>query len=195
MPPTGIADSRVCSFPVVLGACFISGRILSCLKPQPEDRFGRRSSTPFAFPERVAPECLIGPFDRFHPACRLMLLCQRANRKLSYGRGEHPRPLPAGSFCGGGGAALDAARFAVSVGRSQNAQMARALAVAPGHRVPFSVSAPRDLLARGAGPPLLARGGAELIGMRGTSHPALKQPELSRRCRSSPQAGPAWLTS
>ena len=142
-----------CGFACLLVPCcpqsLFYGRedIILSQSAQPEDWSGRRSSTPFAFPERVAPECLIGPFDRFHPACRLMLLCQLANRKLSYGRGEHQRPLPAGSFCGAGGAALDAARFAVPVGRSQNAQMARALAVAPGHRVPFSGRSPQDLLA------------------------------------------------
>ena len=93
------------------------------------------------------PKGIIDPFERFHPACTIMLLCQRANRKLSYGRGEHSTPLPAGSFCGAGGAALDAAWFAVSVGGSQNAQMAGALAVAPGHRVPVPVRPARDLLA------------------------------------------------
>src|SRR5229473_3761141 len=91
---------------------------------------------------------MVALFDRLRPACTIVLLCQRTNRKLSYGRGEHSTSLPAGSFCGGGGAAVDAARFAVSVGRSQDAQMARALAVAPGHRVPFSVGPATCLLAR-----------------------------------------------
>src|SRR2546429_8380652 len=85
--------------------------------------------------------------DRFRPAGTIMLLSQREIRKLSYGRAEHPTPLPAGSFCSGCGAALDAAWFAVPVGLSQNAQMARALAVAPGRRGPVPVRPPRHLLA------------------------------------------------
>jgi len=91
------------------------------------------------------------PFDRLRPACTIMILYQRANRKLSYGRSEDPTPLPAGSFCGRGGAAVDAARFAVPVGRSQDAQVARALVVAPGHRVPVSVRPAAELLASAAG--------------------------------------------
>jgi hypothetical protein len=91
---------------------------------------------------------MVALFDRFRPACRIMLLYHRTNRKLSYGRAERSTALPAGSFCRGGGAAVDAAWFAVSVGRSQDAQMARALGVAPGHRLPFSVRPSRDLLAR-----------------------------------------------
>ena len=76
-----------------------------------------------------------------------MILYQRKNRKLSYGRGQGPTVLPAGCVRGGGGPALEAAWFAVPVRcvSVEGPQIAQALVVATGNRMPVSDRSPDGL--------------------------------------------------
>src|ERR1700730_3069901 len=98
-----------------------------------------RWSAPFARPLKIRSNRLTG---FIHPV--ICALIPAREQETVYERGRESTLLPAGCLCGGGLPALEAAWFAVSL----ESQIAWALGVAPGERMPVSDRFPRDPLKR-----------------------------------------------